>query len=153
MVLRYNWPDKIPDEVIQKEFGQANSIKFLTRKVNSIEYWSITFGDLGWWLPVNRVFPIIGITQEMLGSVIGLQLQEAPRRFPFNLSWFGLNKKQSKIIRIDPDISSFYMNEELFQKLAKILDKSIESWDEDNTEKHPRLMFSVNPLGKVTKVA
>ena len=70
MTAKYDWPDEIPDEAIREAFAKADLVKFSRRgraePTGRVQYRDISFGDLGWWLPMKRVLPLTGITPEML---------------------------------------------------------------------------------------
>ncbi len=160
MKQKYDWPDKIPNEVIKEAFANTDSVSFSTRRFNHIPYRSIAFGDLGWWLSLTRVLPLIGITPQMLRPVFNLQPRMVRRRFPFNLSWFGLNKNRYEVVEVElprriesyKQLGRFALAEEPFRKLAEILGKSVRVLREDGGTGEHRHLFTAHPSGEIVEV-
>ena len=161
MERKYDWPDKIPEEVIKAAFASANSVSFSARRFNYIQYRSITFGNLGWWLSLRRVLPLVGITPQMLRSVFNPQQKLVKRRFPFNLKWFGLNKKRYKVIETElperietyEQLGSFPLSYKPFQELARILGKSVVVLREDGSSGEHYYLFTAYPSGEIVEAA
>jgi hypothetical protein len=157
---KYSSPESIPNETIQEAFAKSDSVKFLAKRFNHIPYRSITFGDFGWWLPLSRVLPIIGITPQVLRPVFNPQRDLRPRHFPFNLKWFGLNKNRYEITDVDlpktiksyEKLGFFRLNEKNFLELAKILGKVIEVIKDDGSTGEYYHLFSAYPSGEIVKV-
>jgi hypothetical protein len=124
----YGWPDEIPDEAIKKAFAEADVIKFSARPFNRVKYRAIAFGDLGWWLPLARVLPLIDITPEMLKPVFNLSLE---------------------VVETYEQLGSFPLNGGAFCELAKVLGKSIEVWREDGGTGDHYHLFTALPSGKI----
>lgn len=153
----YEWPDKIPDAAIKEEFANATMVRFSAKRFNFIPYRSIAFGDLGWWLPLKRVLPLIGITPQMLRPMFSPQRETVKRRFPFNLKWFGFNKQTYKTIEVElPPMVETY--EELgevrvegarFVQFAQILGKPVEVLREDGYSGEHYPVFTAYPSGEV----
>jgi len=150
----YSWPDQIADKAIIDEFEKTTTVMFSARPYNYVAYRSIAIGDLGWWLPLMRVLPLLGITPQMLRPVFNpLQIIEEKsekvlikRSFPFSLfEKFGIikkkyeDKKEHQVKEVDlPEIvenyeqlGGFPLTEERFKKLSIILGKSVEVLKED----------------------
>jgi hypothetical protein len=158
----YHSPDEITDSVIIEAFKASESIGFAARPSNYIKYRTIMISGVYWSLPLSRVLPLVGITPEMLRPVFDrkVQLREMGRFFPLNLSWFGLNKKTTKIKAVivslpekidDYDqLGCFQLSAEPFQKLAKIINKTIHVWrQESDTTEGGFPLFTVFPDGSV----
>lgn len=161
MQRKYDWPDEIPDEAIKEAFANVNSVSFSARPFNHIPYRSIALGDLGWWLPLRRVLPLIGITPQMLRPVFNPQLKMVKRRFPFNLSWFELNKNRYKFVEVElpanidtyEQLGDFPFADKPFQELARILGKSVEVLREDGGTGDHHHLFTVHPSGEIVEAA
>jgi hypothetical protein len=158
---KYDWPTKITDETIKDAFSNADSVSLSVRHSNYISYRFIAFGDLGWWLPLMRVLPLIGITPQILRPVFNPQWKTVKRRFPLNHKWFGLNKKTVKTVEIElPEVietyeqlGSFPLAEKPFQELARILGKSVEVMREDGSTGEHHHLFTVRPFGEIIKAS
>ncbi len=131
---KYDRADEIPDEAIIEAFAQVNSVKFSARTFNHIPYRSIGIGDLGWWLSLTRVLPLLGITPQMLKPVFSV-----PNRvLPENIETY-------------EQLGDFPLSEKPFQKLAEILGKSIQVWREDGSTGDHYYLFTAHPDGNVTR--
>lgn len=159
MNQKYDGPDQIPDEAIVQAFTSTEKVLFSARNFNYIGLRHIGFGDLGWWLQLRRVLPLIGITPQMLRPVFDHQTEVVKRRFPFNLGWFGLNKNQYKTINFKlprkiktfDQLRCFRIAPKAFQELARLLGKPVEVWREDGgTGKHFYL-FTAHPSGEIVE--
>jgi hypothetical protein len=161
MQQKYDCPDKIPDEAIKEQFASSNEVSFSARRFNNIPYRSIAFGDLGWWLPLTRVLPLIGITPQTLRPVFNPQRKLVKRHFPFNLSWFGLNKNRYKIVDVElpptieayEQLGDFPLSVKPFQELARILGKSVKVLREDGETGDHYLLFTAHPSGEIVEPA
>ena len=161
MKQKYNGPDEVSDAVIKKAFARATSVKFSARRFNFIQYRQIAFDDIGWWLPLRRVLPILGITPQMLRPVFSdFQLSLEKRSFPFNSRWLGLNKQTHKAIKLElpkniesyEELGEFPLSDKPFQELAKILGKSVEVWREDGGTGEHYHIFTACPSGEIIEV-
>ncbi|MDI6883346.1 MAG: hypothetical protein QMC93_02640 [Patescibacteria group bacterium] len=157
MEQKYDW-HKIPDEAIKAAFASASLVRFSARPFNYIGYRSITFGDLGWWLPLTRVLPLLGITPQMLRPIFNPQQKVVKRRFPFNLRWFGLNKNRYRIRKVElpeniktyEQLGSFPLTDNKpFQELARLFGKSVEVLREDGGGGGHYYLFTVHPSGEI----
>jgi len=171
---KYDWPDQIPDETIIEAFANADSVSFSARRFNFIQDRSIAFGDLGWWLPLTRVLPLIGITPQMLRPVFNprrvvekkVERVQVKRSFPLNLvEAIGfLNKKyedktdyQAKevdlpeVIETYEQLGGFPLTHTPFQELARILGKSVEVLREDGATGDHYHLFTAHPSGEITE--
>lgn len=161
MQQKYDWPDKIPDEAIKEQFAVASEVSFSARRFNHIPYRSIAFGDLGWWLPLTRVLPLLDVAPQMLRPVFNPQRKLVKRRFPFNLSWFGLNKNRYKMVDIElpatietyEQLGNFPLSDKPFQELARILGKSVKVLREDGGTGDHYLLFTAHPSGEIVEAA
>ena len=159
MQQKYDWPDKIPDEAIREQFASSSEVSFSARRFNHIPYRSVAFGDLGWWLPLTRVLPLIGITPQALRPVFNPpQRKLVKRQFPFNLSWFGLNKNRFKVelpehIESYEQLGSFPLAYQPFQEMARIFGKSVEVLREDGGTGDHYPLFTVHPSGEIVEAA
>lgn len=159
MSQKYDWPDKIPDEAIEEAFASASLVSFSARRFNHIPYRSVAFGDIGWWLPLTRVLPLIGITPQMLRPVFNPQWKVVKRRFPFNLSWFGLNKNRYKTVDVElpetietyKELGEFPLTDKPFQELARIFGKSVEVLREDGSTGEHYPLFTAHPSGEIVE--
>lgn len=157
MQAKYNSAAEIPDEVIKAQFNRCTVVEFSARSYNAIRYRSITFGDLGWWLPLRRVLPLIGITPQMLRPVFNPQHKISKRRFPFNLRWFGLNKNRyilqtvelPNIIDTYDQLGSFPPDHAPFLELANILNKPVKVLKEDGATGQHYPLFTAHTNGLV----
>ncbi len=176
MQQKYNWPDKIPDEAIKEQFEVASEVSFSARRFNHIPYRSIAFGDLGWWLPLTRVLPLIGITPQMLRPVFNprrvvekkVERVQVKRPFPLNLvETVGLlNKKYEdktdyqvkevdlpEVIDTYEQLGDFPLSDKPFQEMARVLGKSVKVlWEDDGTGEHFHL-FTAHPSGEIVEAA
>ena len=163
MSQRYAHPSEISDDAIREQFAKASEVIFSARSFNIIAYRQICFGDLGWWLPLTRVLPLIGITPQMLRPVF-FDLQRDPtktvkRRFPLNLSWFGLNKNRYRVVGTEwpanvetyDQLGSFVLSERPFQELAKILGKSVKVLREDGGTGDHYHRFTAHPSREIVE--
>ncbi len=147
------------DEVIKKAFAGADSVNFSARNFNCVIYGSISFGDLGWLLPLEDVLPLIGITPQMLRPVFGPQPRRVKRQFPFNLSWLGLNKRCYKtawvelpeVVETYEQLGSFALSEKPFQELARILGKSVIVMRQDGSTGGHCHIFTAHPSGEIVE--
>lgn len=133
MKKRYFSPDQITDEEIIDAYKSADTIRFSARRNNYVIYRSIAFGELGWWLSLTRVLPLVGVTPQMLRPVF--------KRFDFGEQLHSYHQ-----------LGSFPLTAEAFKKLAKVLGKSIEVLrEEPDTMEHIHL-FTAHPTGEVVFV-
>jgi|SRR3989344_49355 len=152
---------KISDEDVKEAFKKAKIVRFSARRFNSIRHRSVAFGYDGSLLPLERVLPLIGVTPQMLRPVFNPQPGLVRRRFPFNLSWFGWNKKQKKTVSIElpkkiesyEELGSFPLAEKPFHELAKIFGKPVEVLREDGQAGGHKLLFTINLHGHVIEHA
>lgn len=171
---KYDLPDQIPDEAIREQFAGASEVSFSARRFNHIPYRSIAFGDLGWWLPLTRVLPLIGITPQMLRPVFNpcrvveekVGRVQAKRPFPLNLVEAAgfLNKKFEdktdyqvkevdlpEIIETYEQLGSFPLSDKPFQELVRILGKSVKVLRENGGTGNHYLLFTAHPSGKIVE--
>jgi hypothetical protein len=154
MEQKYEGLDKIPDEAIVEQFAKATEVNFSARPRNNI-WRSIAFGDLGWWLPLSRVLPLVGVTQQMLRTVFNPQHEMVKRHFPFNLGWFGLNKNCYKTIKVElpavivtyDQLGYFPLDTQHFLELARVLGKSVKVMREDGGTGDHYFLFIAHPYG------
>ena len=80
-------------------------------------------------------------------------------QFPFNLRWFGLNKRRFKFVRVElpenisdyEQLGDFPLRHEPFQELAKTLGKSVEVFRENGDGGNYHVFTSPNPSGEITQ--
>ena len=92
----------------------------------------------------------------MLRPVFNSQLNRVKRCFPFNLTWFGLNKNCHKSVTVElpqtietyEQLGSFPFQKERFIKLAEILNKPIEVNYGDGGLTQD-LLFTAYPDGRI----
>jgi hypothetical protein len=132
MQQKYDWPEQIPDEIIREEFANAAEVNFSARQFNSVLHRAIGFGDLGWWLPLSRVLPLVGITPQMLRPV-------------FNLQYKSMRAGLQPVIETYEQLGSFPLSNEPFQELARILGKTVKVWREDSGTGEHTFVFTVHP--------
>src|SRR3989344_2509941 len=172
MEREYNRSGEIPDEAIKEQFRVAREVDFSARPFNSILYRSIAFGDLGWWLPLTRVLPLIGITPQMLRPVFSprlvvedkVEMVRVKRLFPLNLfEAFGfLEKKYEKkieeqikeielpeIIETYEELGTFPLSRKPFQELARIFGKPVNVWREDGSTGDHQYLVTVYSFGGI----
>lgn len=138
---RFNSSDEIPDEVIKEEFAKAQEIHFSARPNTLIHHRKISFGTLGWWIPLPRVLTLLGITPTMLLPVFIGQ-----RRF-------NPETRRLEIVDLPIEIDTY---EELgsfgqfdrrpFKELARILGKRIQVHSEDGSTGDHHYLYMVEPL-------
>jgi len=161
---RYGWLDEVrevTDEEIIEQFAIADSLSFSARRFNYIEYRFVAFGNLGWWLPLIRVLPLVGFTPQMLRSVFSPQWKLVKRSWPFNWGWFGLNKNLYKLVEVElpstietyEQLGDFPLSNKPFQELARVLQKSVKVFRQDGGTGGHWLLFTVHPSGKITEGA
>lgn len=163
MMHRYGWFDvrEVTDKEIIEQFAIANSLSFSARRFNYVEYRFVAFGDIHWWLPLIRVLPLVGVTPQMLRPVFSPQWKMVKRHFPFNLSWFGLNKNLYKRVKVElpstietyEQLGNFPLSGEPFQQLARVLQKSVKVFRQDGGTGEHWLLFTVHPSGEITEAA
>lgn len=148
--------DTITEDAIREAFANADSIRFAARNWNVIKYRMVAFGGLR-WLPLKYVLEVIGITPQMLRPVFNPQREWGKRRFPLNLSWFGLNSKQyewrdvelPKIVDNYEQLGSFPTTKEHFQKVRKVFGKAIEVYKEDGSTGQMTYLGTVHLSGQI----
>jgi hypothetical protein len=161
MKRRYLSPDQIPDEVIAEEYLKTDTIRFSARPFNTVIYRSIAFGELGWWLSLIRVLPLVGVTPQMLRPVFNPQTKwlKLPTRRKFR--WFGSRKFiHHLVVQTLPDeiatyhqLGGFPLSVDNFLALSKVLGKSIEVYREDGGSGEHRYLFTVTSSGEVVRAA
>ncbi len=117
--------DNVPDEVIKEVLVNCTEVIFCAGRYNYFKYGEIIPRGYEWRLPLDRAFPLIGITPEMLWPVFGCRDVH---------SYEGLG--------------SFEISHKPFQELARILGKSVlvrREWG-DNT---CRYLFTAHPSGEI----
>lgn len=137
MQEKYDWSNEVPDETIRKEFASANEVSFSARRFNYISYRSIAFGDFGWWFPLLRVLPLIGITPQMLRSVFS-RVKEV------NLP---------EVIETYEQLGGFPLSDKPFQELARILGKSVRVFRCDGRTDDHCFLFTAHPSGEIVEAA
>lgn len=173
---KYDRPDKIPDETIREQFARSTNVKFSARRFNDILHRSITFGNLGWWLPLTRALPLIGITPQMLRPVFNprrimeKKIEKVRVKRPFPLNFFEVvgflqKKYENKIdyqindvelpttINAYEQLGDFPLSEKPFQELARILGKSVMVLREDGGTGDHHLLFTAHPSGEIVEPA
>lgn len=173
---KYDWPDKIPNEAIREQFAGTSEVSFSARRFNHIPYRSIAFGDLGWWLPLTRVLPLIGITPQMLRPVFNprrvvekkVERVQVKRSFPLNLvEAVGFLKKKyedktdyqvkevdlPEVIESYEQLGDFSLSDKPFQELARVLGKSVKVLREDGGTGDHYLLFTAHPSGEIVEAA
>lgn len=159
----YGSPKDVPENVIIETFARAEAIRISVRDRNWINYRSIALPGIGWWLPLSRVLPLVGITPQMLRPVFNRIVQkEVTRPFPFNRRWFGLNRRTTTIVTVESvaEVITDYMelgsftpdDESVLQKLAGVFGKKLDVWCEDGlSEGHHSLLYTVTPDGQTIR--
>lgn len=153
----YNRPDDIPDQIIVDLFNQATVVDFSARPFNTVQYRSIGFGDLGWWIPLTRVLPLVGITPTMLRDAFNPRVKVVKRRGPAGWSWWGINKRCHKTVAVDlpaeiasyDELGSFPLAIQPFHALSRIMNKTIKVWREAGGTGDHTWIFTVHPDGRV----
>ena len=176
MQKKYDWPDNVPDEAIKEQFASATEVSFSARRFNHIPHRSISFGDLGWWLPLTRVLPLIGITPQVLRPVFNpcrvvekkVERMQVRRSFPLNLvEAVGFLKKEyedktdyqvkevelPETIETYEQLGGFPLSDRPFHELARVLGKSVRVLREDGGTGDHRLFFTAHPSGEIVKAA
>lgn len=151
---------KLEKRAIAQAFANADEVIFSARNYNYPKYPKITFGNLGYLRALDEILPLIGITPQMLRPIFAAYPQRVTvsRRFPFNLRWFGFNKQTTKQVSISipetvtsfDELGGFPLEDWLFQKLAKILKKSIKVLRKDGSTGEHIYMFTVHTDGYIT---
>lgn len=134
MSQKYDDPDKIPDEAIVEAFASVDVVSFSSRNNNCIQYRKISIGDLGWWLPLERVLPLLGITPQMLRPVFITDYSRT---------------KAPEVVERYEELGSFWSGREPFVELAKILGKKIEVLSEDGGTGDHRFRYIACPSGEI----
>ena len=155
-VESYQSADEVPDEVILTAFALADTVRFSARRFNTIAHRSIGIGDIGWWLPLSRVMPLLGITPQMLRPAFNFpRIVVKKRHFPFGINFFGLNRivdlvevnGLSETIDTYDQLGAFCIEDEPLKAFARILGKTIEVWREDGGSGEHYLLLTVTPGG------
>lgn len=118
---------EITDAAIQTAFRLAAVIDFSARPFNTIRYRSIAFGNLGWWIPLKRVLPLIGVTPPMLREVF----------------------HRGEPAETYEALGSFTLAQDNFVALAKVLGKPIRVMRQDGATGDHRLLFTALPTGVI----
>ena len=130
--MKYELASEIPDKEIKNQFERNNQIDFLSASFNYLENRKITFGNLGWWIPITRVLSVIGITPQMMKKI------------------FLLDNDLPEVIETFEDLGSFRFSEKAFQELSQVLEKSVRVFKENGWTSEYYLLFTVNyPSGKI----
>lgn len=160
---KYNGQKEIPDEVIKKQFEQVDEVSISARRFNHLQWRSIGIGNLGWWIPLTRVLPLIGITPTMLRPVFNPQY--VLKRFNRWSELFGGKFGKLRMIKTElpkkistyEKLGSFPLAEKPLIELAKILGKSVKVLREDGGTGDHYHIFTAHPDGTIsepeTKVA
>jgi hypothetical protein len=156
---RYDWPENIPDEDIADEFAKADFIHASVRNFNAVDTIKVSIGGLGWWIPLLRVLGILGKTPQDLRAVYTPQREFVPRWFPFNFSWWGLNKKLRRLAdaELPATVASFDelgvipLDNERFGRLAAALQKAIRVYHRDGESGECDYIFTAFPSGETSK--
>ncbi len=125
--------DAITDQDILDAFQASDMVVVITKRFGSVMYDYMSVGQLGWQLPMTCVFPIIGITPAMLRNVYAEKTQLVPRSFPFNLSWFGMNRRRYDVVSVSLPENIWRYNQlgrlplerEGYARLAAVLKKDV----------------------------
>ncbi len=145
----YRSAEEIPDAVVVDTFRNVSKIQFSARRFNLIRYRRVGIGDLGWWLPLERVLSLLGITPAMLLPVFGLAIvpkkkQPWSRRVPVTIEILGLPSSYEELgcINLAP---------ESFCKLAGVLGKDIEVFRESGGTGEHNLLFTACASGEIVR--
>jgi hypothetical protein len=157
MEQKYAGPDQIPDEAIRQEFANADVVQFSAKPVNLIQYRQITFGDLGFWLPLTRVLPLLGITPQILRPVFNPQHRVIKLQLPLEDEFYDPEELyQEAAVELPENIEdyeqlgSFPLHYGPFAILAEILGKSVEVWQEDGNTGSHSYQFTASPSRRIT---
>lgn len=155
---QYLSPADISDADILREYLAAKEVKFSAKNFNHIRYRKISFGKLGWWLPLSRVLPVIGITPTMLRPVFNPQTIVVKKAFPLWNNWFKIfccSGFEAMTVELPEEIDNYdqlgsiQICEESFYELAKVLDRKIVVLREDGGNGAHSHIFSVDQFGRV----
>lgn len=152
-------PNEISDEAVVEAFRAANEVIFFARNFNYVKYRGVGVGKIG-WLPLERLFQVLGIKPQDLKGVFDSRKGIVKRRFPFNFSFLGLNKRTRKFGLVElpdtipsyDDLGAFPLDENRFVELAKILQKPIRVLREDGSSGDAWELFMAYPFGKVVEL-
>lgn len=150
----------IPDQEVVEQFAASTEIKFLAKNFNCVKYRYVSFGNLGWWIPLQRVLPLINVTPTALRPVFMYQTTFEKRWFPFSFSWFGLNKRTYRsdpielplVIKTYDELGAFVRCQAAFKELAKVLGKTVRVFEECGSTGECVEHFSVLANGEVVEV-
>ncbi|MCX6784994.1 MAG: hypothetical protein NTV81_03645 [Candidatus Komeilibacteria bacterium] len=110
---KYNSPEDVPDSAIIETYSVATSVKF------------------GWWFPLTRVLPLIGVTPQMLKPVFDSANVYVPDE-----------------VREYAQLGMFPLVRKAFIALAKILNKPVEVEREEGGSGFHRPVFTSYPSGR-----
>ncbi len=134
-------PEEIPDEVIEKTFNSVQLVVFSARRFNYIQYRKIGFSTLGWWLPLERVLQLIGVTPQMLRSVFSPQRKWENKKL--------IEIELPEVIETYEQLGNFPLSDKPFLELSKILGKSIKVFRENGGTGEHYHLFTVKPSGEI----
>ncbi len=141
MPKQYREPDEIPDQRIREAFAAAKTIDFSARAFNGIRDRKVAFGAFGWWLPLRRVLPLIGIKPQRLRTVFSPQYKRVRGRYrPVALP--------TRVTTYEA-LGIFPLSELRFVKLAKVLGKRVRVCREDGYTGDHTHLFTALPSGKI----
>lgn len=154
MAARFELFAEITDDVIRQAWATTTEVKFSGRPFNYVAYRQISFGDLGWWLPLKRVLTVVGITPTQLLPVFG-QPKTLIERHTF-WSRLGLAKKKAEWVVLNPrttldsydELGSIGLGPKSFQPLADLFGKSILVYREDGGTGGHEWRFTVHPTAR-----
>lgn len=164
MKPKYDRPSDIPDQDIINAFNAAETVRFSARRFNFIRHRSIALPGLGWWLPLTRVLPLVGITPEMLVSVMGLakeqDLEQARMIGGTVLKRTLSHAKNKKLMHrfrfvrntrglTYADLGRITLSKESFVDLARVLNKNIEVHREDGGTGEHYHLFTACVSGEI----
>ncbi len=164
MEPKYKSPDMISDQDIIDAFKATDTVHFSARRNNLVKYRKIGIPGLGWWLPLMKVLPLIGITPEMLLPVMGLhdvqsieqaKLVGEPLRSRVIAEVKGrqmgtlIARRSAPQLAYD-DLGSIGLANDPFIALALVLNKNIEVHHEDGGTGEHVYIFTVYVSGEIS---
>lgn len=139
----YDWPKEVSDEDIKRAFANTESVDFLGRHFNPIQFQLVGLKSLIMELPMIRVLSLIGVTPQMLRPVFNPQRKLINFRFE--------DEELPDNIKSYEQLGGFYITQKKpFQELAKILGKPVKvNLREDGKSFFYSLLFTALPSGEI----
>ena len=121
---------RVPDRIIRESFAKAKSIKISARNVDHLWHQSASLGDLNSWLPLERMFKVVGVKPQMLRPIFGSGLRR---------------------VRTYGQLGNFHLSPEAFLGMARLFRKPVEAWKENEKTGNLNHIFTAHPNGSIER--